>query len=129
VPLAERPAFAALGRGNRAQRMRRAARLLTDVHQRTAGVVLALREAAASEPDLARWRLTAEEHRRADIALAAELIAGRPVTPEECDGLWAVMGVEVYDMLTGPRGWSARQYEQWMVAVIDQLLPDPGGQR
>jgi AcrR family transcriptional regulator len=125
VPLADRPAFVALGRGSRAQRIRAGARLLTEVHRRTAGVILALREAAASDPELARWRHAAEGHRRVDTEQAAALIAGRPVTAEECDGLWAVMAVDVYELLTTMRDWSPQQYQRWLAGVIDRLLPDP----
>jgi AcrR family transcriptional regulator len=124
VPLADRPAFAALGRGTRAQRTRAAARLLTDIHQRTAGLILTVREAAASDPELARWRHAAEEGRRANVEQAAALIAGRSVTREECDGLWAVMAVEVYELLTTQRGWSPQQYQQWLAGIIIQLLPE-----
>jgi AcrR family transcriptional regulator len=124
VPLAERPAFAALGRGTRAQRIRAGARLLTDVHQRTAGLFLALREAAASEPELARWRREAESRRRVDVEQGAFLIAGRAVAREECDGLWAVMAGEVYELLTDVRGWKRPQYERWLAGMIDRLLPE-----
>jgi AcrR family transcriptional regulator len=124
VPLADRPAFAALARGSRTQRTRAAARLLTGIHERTAGVILALREAAASDPELAKWRDAAEAGRRADTEQGLILIAGRPVTREECDGLWAVMTVEVYDLLTGLRGWSRQQYERWLADVIDKLLAE-----
>jgi AcrR family transcriptional regulator len=123
VPLADRPTFAALGHGSRAQRAQAAARLLTDIHQRTAGMILALREAAAADPELGHWRHAAEGRRRADVEQAASLIAGRPVTRVECDGLWAVMAVEVYELLTGLRGWTPQQYELWLAGVINQLLP------
>jgi AcrR family transcriptional regulator len=124
VPLADRPAFAALARGNRAQRARAAARLLTDIHHRTSGVILALREAAASDPELAQWRQAAEGRRRGDVEQAAALIAGRPVTRQECDGLWAVMAVEVYELLTRLRGWTPQRYQRWLAGVIDQFLPE-----
>jgi len=124
VPLADRPAFAALARGGRAQRARAAARLLTGIHERTAGVVLALREAATSDPELAKWRQAAESGRRADVEQGLALVAGRPVTREECDGLWAVMAVEVYELLTGLRGWTPQQYERWLAGVIDKLLTE-----
>jgi hypothetical protein len=127
VPLAQRPAFTALGRGSRPQRLRAAARLLVGIHQRTAGVLLALREAASSDPDLARWRREAETGRRADIERAATLIAGRAVTREEVDVLWAVMAVEVYELLTDVRGWSPQQYARWLTGAIDRLLPETVG--
>ena len=38
-------------------------------------------------------------------------MAGRAVTAEEVDGLWALVAVEVYQMLTELRGWTPQQYE------------------
>jgi AcrR family transcriptional regulator len=124
VPLAQRPSFLALGRGTRAQRVRAAARFLREIHERSAGVLLALREAAAGETELAQWRRSAEAGRRRDVEQAFSLIAGRPVRREECDGLWAVVAVEVYELLTDLRGWTPRQYERWLAGVIDRLLAD-----
>ena len=51
VPLDQRPEFAALGSGTRRQRARATASLVAGINQRTAGVVLALREAGASDAD------------------------------------------------------------------------------
>jgi AcrR family transcriptional regulator len=127
VALAQRPAFAALARGDRVRRTRAAARLLTGIHERTSGVLLALREAASSDPDLAQWRRESEAGRREDVERAATLIAGRTVTSEECDLLWAVMAVEVYELLTDARGWSPQRYTRWLAGAIDRLLPDRDG--
>jgi AcrR family transcriptional regulator len=123
VPLAERPAFAALGRGGRANRIRAAARLVLAINERAAGVLLALREAAASDEELARWRRAAEQRRRGDVEQAASLIAGRPVTRDEADGVWAVTAVEVYELFSDVRGWTPRQYERWLAGIIDRLVP------
>ena len=57
IPLDERPEFAGLGRGSLAARAGAAARLVRQIHERTYGIGKALREAAASDPDLAK-RLT-----------------------------------------------------------------------
>jgi AcrR family transcriptional regulator len=124
VPLAQRPAFLALGRGTRAHRVRAAARFLRGIHERSARLLLALREAAAGDIELAQWRRTAEGRRRRDVEQALSLVAGRPVRREECDGLWAVMAVEVYELLTDVRGWTPQQYERWLSGVIDRLLAD-----
>ncbi len=126
VPLDQRPEFAALGLGIRHQRARATARLVTGINQRTAGVVLALREAAASDAGLAERMREREERRRINVEQGAALVAGRAVTPEEVDGLWAVLAVEVYQLLTGLRGWTPQQYEDWLAGVIDRLLPAPG---
>jgi len=126
VPLDQRPEFAALGSGTRQQRARATARLVTGINQRTAGVVLALREAAASDPELAERMGEREQRRRINVEQGAALVAGRAVTPDEADGLWAVLAVEVYQLLTELRGWTPQQYENWLAGVIDGLLPRPG---
>ena len=127
VSLDQRREFTALGQGGREQRARAAARLVTGIHRRTAGVNLALREAAASDPEAARRLREGEQRRRTNVEQGASLVAGRAVTAEECDGLWAVTDVEVYRLLTDLRGWTAEQYETWLADVIERLLRDPGG--
>lgn len=122
VPLDQRPEFASLGRGTRAQRCRAAARLMTEIHRRTAGLNRALREAAASDPDAARTVRQGELNRRTNTEQGAHLVLGRPATAQECDGLWAVMDVEVYRLLTELRGWSPEQYEDWLADTIGRLL-------
>jgi len=89
-------------------------------------VVLALREAAASDPELAERMGEREQRRRINVEQGAALVAGRAVTPDEADGLWAVLAVEVYQLLTELRGWTPQQYENWLAGVIDGLLPRPG---
>ena len=105
VPLNQRPEFAALAAGTRRQRAAAAARLVTTINQRTAGVVLALREGAASDAGLAEQMSERERRRRITIEQGAALVAGCAVTAEEVDGLWAVLAVEVYQLLTRLRGW------------------------
>jgi len=122
VPLGQRPEFAALGSGTRQQRAVAAARLITAAHQRTAGLYLALREAAASDTDLARRLREIEERRRVSAEQGLSLVAGRAVTGEERDGLWAVLGMEVYQLLTELSGWTPQQYQAWVAGVIDRLL-------
>jgi len=128
VPLRQRPEFSALGRGGSEQRARAAARMVTGIHRRTAGVILALREAAASDAALARLMREREDGRRADVERGIALVAGRPVSAEECDGLWAVLDVGVYRLLTDMRGWTSHQYELWVADLIARQLRDAGRQ-
>ena len=92
-------------------------------------MVLALREAAASDVGLAERRRHREQQRRINVEQGAALVAGRAVTAEEVDGLWALAAVEVYQMLTELRGWTPRQYEHWLADVVERLLPGPDGTR
>ena len=124
VPLDQRSMFAALGQGDRGQRVRAAARMLTGIHRRTAGVNHALREAAASDPDLDRLMREREEGRRQNVEQGMALVTGRQVMGRETDAMWAVLDVSVYRLLTDLRGWSDDQYEEWVAEAIDRLLDD-----
>lgn len=122
VAMNQRSEFTALGRGSREQRIRAAAELMTAVHRRTAGVNHALREAAASDPQLDRLMREREEGRRRNVAEAMELVTGQPVTAERCDAMWAVLDIGVYRMLTDLRGWTTDQYQEWLADTIDRLI-------
>ena len=126
VALGDRPEFAALGRGSRAARARAAARLVRDINERMAGIGRAFREAAVGDAGLAKRLAEAEERRRRNVGEAAELVAGRPVTDTERDGVWAVVSLEVHQLLVERTGWSGDAYEAWLADAIERLLR-PGG--
>jgi AcrR family transcriptional regulator len=122
VPVARRPEFLALGSGTREQRIAAAARVVTASHERIAGIYLALREAAASDPDIARQLRELEGRRRVSVEEAISLITSRAATTKERDGVWAVLSVEVYQLLTELSGWTPQQYQTWVTALIDRLI-------
>ncbi|WP_212746393.1 TetR/AcrR family transcriptional regulator [Nonomuraea sp. KC401] len=122
VPLNQRPEFATLPSGTRPERIAAATRLITIIHQRTTGVYLALREAAASDADLARQLQVTQERRRITVGEGLSHITGRTVTTQERDGLAAIASVEVYHLLTELSGWTPQQYETWLADVIDRLF-------
>jgi AcrR family transcriptional regulator len=126
IPLGERPEFAALGRGPLSARTAAAARLVRQIHERTSGIGRALREAAAGDVELAKRLADGEERRRLNVEQGAQLIAGRPITDTVRDGLWAVLGMEVYELLVVRAGWSAARYEEWLADTIGRLMR-PGG--
>jgi AcrR family transcriptional regulator len=122
VALGDRPEFAALGRGPRAARARAAAHLVRDINERLAGIGKAFREAAVGDATLAQRLVEAEDRRRVSVGQAADLVAGRPVTDTERDGLWAVVSLEVHDLLVQRTGWSGDAYESWLADAIERLL-------
>jgi AcrR family transcriptional regulator len=122
VPLSDRAEFGDLGRGTRAERLRAAARLLRHVHERTYGLGKALREAAAGDTLLAKRLSEAEERRRSNVEQAIELVTGRPVDGTERDGVWAVVSMQVYQLLVDVAGWTPDQYEDWIADTIGRLL-------
>ena len=124
LPLAARPEFAALGSGDRAKRSAAAAKLVTQIYQRTARLDLALREAATSDARLAHQLRADEERRREQVALGAQLVAGRPPSDDERDSLWAVLSPEVYLLLTDRSGWTSHQYQTWAAQQVQQLFDE-----
>lgn len=128
IPLGDRPEFAALGRGSRSSRARAAARLVRQINERTSGIGKALREAAAGDAELSKRLTEGEERRRLDVARGAQLIAGHPISDTVRDGLWAVLSMEVHQLLVDRAGWSATRYEDWLAETIGRLLW-PAGKR
>lgn len=123
VPLAQRPEFRAMGQGSRAARVRAAARLATAVQFRTAAVAKLLREGATADEAIAEMLQSLRERQRNDVATALELIMGRPPTVTERDGVWAIVSHEVCLLLVDGSGWTPEQYETWVEATLERVIP------
>jgi AcrR family transcriptional regulator len=123
VPLAGRPEFLAMGRGRRPARIHAAAALLTAIQQRTAPVTKLLREGAHADEEIAEMLTSTRERQRRDVATALELIVGRPPTAPEGDGVWAIVSPEVYLLLVEESGWTPEQYEAWITATLERVIP------
>jgi len=123
VSLAERPEFAALAQGSRAERITAAAMLLTEVNQRTSGFAKVLREAAPTDAVIAEMLRAARERIRLDIAAGAAAVMGRKPTRRERDGLWALLSVEVYLLLVEQSGWNVTQYRTWVAEMLEREIP------
>lgn len=127
VPVTERPEFTALGAGSRADRVAATARLVTAINQRSWGLQRAVREGAVSEPQLAERLVELEQQRRESVRQGAELVLGQPVDDPTLDGLWALLGTEVFQLLTEIGGRSLEDYESWLRYAITQLIEDSHG--
>ena len=123
VAVADRPEFAAMGRGRHSVRTAAAARLLTAIHTRTAALAKVIREAAASDEEIADELDATRERQRHDVAAAAELIMGRAPTMAERDGLWALTSPEVFLLLIEVSGWTPEQYQGWMAETLERVVP------
>ena len=122
VALADRPEFIALSQGGPAERAAAASALVTAISRRTSGVQRTLREAAAVEPELAARLEEARARQRLNVQVGGAMVAGRELSRAEAEGLWAVLSVEGYELLTGSAGWSPEQYEKWLTGAITRLL-------
>ena len=95
-----------------------------------APVLLLVREAAASDPELARLqeemdaaRLTRMTHNARTLMKGGHLRKG--ITLESAtDVLWTYSSPELYELLVIRRGWSVARYGQFIAdSMIAALLP------
>jgi AcrR family transcriptional regulator len=124
LALADRPEFAAMAQGTRAERIAAAAMLQTQINQRTSGFAKALREAAPTDEVIAKMLKDTRERSREDTATGAEAVMSRKPTRRERDGLCAVLSVEVYLLLVEESGWSIGEYKAWITEVLERMVPD-----
>jgi AcrR family transcriptional regulator len=122
IPFADRPEAKQLGVGSREQRLRAAARVVTDDNERTIGVWRALLAAARSDEELERWRVELDARRRLDIAAGIEQVIGRRVEGRQLDFLWAIFGHELYTQLVLDGGMSRADYEACLIDAIVKLV-------
>jgi AcrR family transcriptional regulator len=123
LALAERPEFAAMAEGSRAERIAAAARLVADIQVRTLGLAKVLREAAYGDETIAEMLDATRERQRQDVAAGVGLMLGRDATAREIDSVWAVVSIEVYVLLVEVRGWSTEEYESWLTDTLGAILP------
>lgn len=121
--VAGRPEFLSMGNGSRAERVEAAAAVVASINDRTSRFATLIREAAANDIEIAEVLRETRERQRADVATGLELILGRPPTRFERDGAWAIVSPELYLLLTDASGWSTDEYEHWVSAALDALLP------
>jgi AcrR family transcriptional regulator len=104
------------------------ARIGRDFMERSSAILHMLATAAQVDPDAAdlmadirRQRHTGQS--RIVAALAARgALAPRLEFSEAADMTYAVMSPDVHHILTVERGWTADQYEQWLVRSLGLLL-------
>ncbi|MHC3002326.1 TetR/AcrR family transcriptional regulator [Gordonia sp. GN26] len=122
VPLVDRSGFTAMSAGDRRERAAAGAALAAEIYGRTTGLYRALREGASSDTELAAKLAEAYRRQRSDVRTAGEAVAGRTLTDDEAEGLWAVISTEVYDLLVNNAGWSQTRYRDWLADTTLRLL-------
>ena len=104
--------------------------LTMEVAPRVAPVLLLVREAAASDPELARLqeemdaaRLTRMTHNARTLLKGGHLRTGITLDAAT-DVLWTYSSPELYELLVIRRGWSVERYGRFIAdAMIAALLP------
>ena len=104
------------------------ARAVRETQQRLAPLFMALRDASATEPEaLEVWQEISD--RRAanmrkfvrDLAVTGRLRSDLSVG-DAADIVWATNSSELYVMLTGERGWTAKRFERFLADSWRRLL-------
>ncbi|HMD46369.1 MAG TPA: helix-turn-helix domain-containing protein [Acidimicrobiales bacterium] len=137
VPIADRPEVAAMrAEPDPAQKIRLHASFVATIMQRAAPVDQMLRGAAAVDPEVAElWTSGAWARQAGMVAFATHLAEGGHLRDdlsieEAAERMAVLIDPEVYRMTVGLRGWSTRQYEDWLAELlIASLLRSPAASR
>jgi AcrR family transcriptional regulator len=104
--------------------------VLGSAQQRSAGLVLAVFEAASTDAELAELaeQMTAQRAATAEwivrqLTRKAELRKGCG-RREAVDTVWILMDPAVFDRLTRRRKWTRQRYERWFAGSVGRLLTD-----
>jgi AcrR family transcriptional regulator len=103
-----------------------------DIHGRLAPLVRALQAAASRHSELAEiWRGISERRARNMRLFAANLISTGQTrrgldNARIADIVWALAAPDMYLLLVEQRGWSAADFEAWLLDTWVRLLLDPG---
>jgi AcrR family transcriptional regulator len=129
VPADERDYVIRIGAATTAQdKITIYAHAITAIQQRMAPVFLALRDAAATDPDCgALWaeialrRATNMRRFAADLRSTGEL--RDDLTDDQvADIIWSMNAAEYWDLLVRERGWLPAQFAEWLIDAWTRLL-------
>ena len=108
--------------------LRVTAAVLRAAQQRSAGVILAAYEAAASDPVVARLVEDQEQRRAVTAQWMVDGVSARsPLRPgltvsDATESIWLLMDPAVFVRLTRRRGWTPERYETWWAESVLRLL-------
>jgi AcrR family transcriptional regulator len=131
VPTLERPAaLAALAEPDPRRQLRAQVRLAREIYERVAPVLQVVAGAASADPDIAElWEINNAQRATAQERLITALAAKTPLregldVATAIDITLALQTPEMYQYLTGRRGWSPHRWERWTADIlISELLP------
>jgi len=129
IAFGDRPAVqAALSQPDAMAMLRAFARIGRDFMTRSSAIMHVLATAAQVDPEVAglldeirRQRLEGQSRIVAALSARDALDPALPVA-EAADITYLVLSPEVHRILTVERGWTADQYEQWLVRSLGALL-------
>jgi AcrR family transcriptional regulator len=122
IPFAEREEFIRMGQGTSEERLRWGITVVTNTHERSAGVWRAIMEAAVADPEIDQWRVELEEGRRIDVERSFRLVFGAETDEMTNDWLWMIVGPEIYLKLTRDLALPRERYEAYLLTAIERLV-------
>ena len=129
VPALDRPYVAAIrAEPDPARKLATYAAGTADMLGRAAPLLLALRDAAATDEAADRLRREFGDRRAANMRLFVQDVADagglRPglTVDEAADTVWATNSPELYALLTVDRGWAPARYTAWLADTWGRLL-------
>jgi TetR/AcrR family transcriptional regulator, regulator of autoinduction and epiphytic fitness len=119
---------ALLGEPDPARQLTEFSRAVRRIHDRTALINRLIRDAAATDSQMAElWDLEKHQRRASVIPLARSLAERNALrqglrVEAAADTLWALIGPELHELFVRDRGWSAERYERWLATTLCVVL-------
>jgi AcrR family transcriptional regulator len=131
VPVRDRPWFAELLQQRDPRRLLEIeARNDRMINERVAALQEAVRNASATDDDIAELYATLKQQRRIGARVATEALAAIGPLRDDLDldtatdVLWLLKDPALYTALVGDRGWPAERYQAWLARTMQaSLLP------
>lgn len=102
--------------------------VLAAAQARSSGLVLAVFEGAAADPELAELAERMSDQRAATAKWIVDGVTRLAPLRQDCgdqqaiDTVWVLMDPAVFDRLTRRRHWSVEDYQRWFAASVGRLL-------
>lgn len=129
VPVLDRSwAEAAVKPGTAKEFLGIVANVIGPAQARSAGLVLAIFEAAPTDTELAELARQMTAQRAATAGWIVDELTRKASLREGCgreeaiDTVWILMDPAVFDRLTRQRAWTVQQYQDWFASSVERLL-------
>jgi AcrR family transcriptional regulator len=109
------------------------AQVLSEAQARSAGVMLAAYEAAASDPDIQLLIMDRESQRERTATWIVDGVLERAglrpglARADAIDTVWMLMDPVIFSRLSRHRGWGPARYASWFADGVARWLVDTGG--
>jgi len=132
VPLHQRPSMRAVHDASTAEdACERLADTYVEVAERVYGIYAVVHGAADADPDIAELERRLDAQRLTGVGYLAATFADRLAVTDPAaiayigDTLWTLGSPLQYRLLVQQRGWTSRQYRDWMARALAAMVPPP----